>query len=120
MKIAVLGTGMVGQALAGRLAELGHQVRIGTRDSAATIGAHRARRHGQPAPTAAGAAAAPGRHAGHPSPQATAAAQLIVNATSGDAALAALEAAGAAKPRRQDPDRHRESARLLQRHAADA
>lgn len=36
MKIAVLGTGAVGQALAGRLAELGHDVTVGTRDPAAT------------------------------------------------------------------------------------
>ena len=36
MKIAVLGTGTVGQALAGRLAELGHDVTVGTRDPAAT------------------------------------------------------------------------------------
>jgi 8-hydroxy-5-deazaflavin:NADPH oxidoreductase len=36
MKIAVLGTGSVGQALAGKLAELGHDVVIGTRDVAAT------------------------------------------------------------------------------------
>jgi len=32
MRIAVLGTGMVGRALAGRLAELGHDLRMGTRD----------------------------------------------------------------------------------------
>jgi 8-hydroxy-5-deazaflavin:NADPH oxidoreductase len=32
MKIAVLGTGMVGQALATRLHDLGHQVTLGTRD----------------------------------------------------------------------------------------
>ena len=38
MKIAVLGTGMVGQALAGRLAELGHDVVLGTRDPEATRG----------------------------------------------------------------------------------
>ena len=37
MKIAVLGTGMVGQAQAGRLAELGHDVTVGTRDVAATM-----------------------------------------------------------------------------------
>ncbi len=36
MKIAVLGTGMVGQALAGKLAELGHDVTVGTRDVGAT------------------------------------------------------------------------------------
>ena len=37
MKIAVLGTGMVGQAVAGRLAELGHDVTIGTRGVQATL-----------------------------------------------------------------------------------
>ena len=36
MDIAVLGTGMVGQAVAGRLHELGHTVVIGTRDPQAT------------------------------------------------------------------------------------
>ena len=37
MKIAVLGTGMVGQALAGRLTDLGHAVTVGTRDPQATL-----------------------------------------------------------------------------------
>src|SRR6476469_2424091 len=37
MKIAVLGTGTVGQALAGRLAGLGHAVTVGTRDTADTL-----------------------------------------------------------------------------------
>jgi len=37
MRIAVLGTGMVGQALAGKLAELGHEVVAGTRDPGATM-----------------------------------------------------------------------------------
>ena len=36
MNIAILGTGMVGQALAGRLHELGNNVTIGTRNVAAT------------------------------------------------------------------------------------
>lgn len=36
MRIAVLGTGMVGRALAGRCAELGHEVVLGTRDPEAT------------------------------------------------------------------------------------
>ncbi|MEU7850672.1 NAD(P)-binding domain-containing protein [Micromonospora parva] len=35
MRIAVLGTGSVGRAVAARTAELGHQVTIGTRDVAA-------------------------------------------------------------------------------------
>ncbi|WP_244218749.1 NAD(P)-binding domain-containing protein [Micromonospora arida] len=34
MRIAVLGTGSVGRAIAARTAELGHQVTIGTRDVA--------------------------------------------------------------------------------------
>lgn len=37
MKIAVLGTGMVGRALAARLAGLGHDVVIGTRDPVQTL-----------------------------------------------------------------------------------
>jgi prephenate dehydrogenase len=37
MRIAVLGTGPVGQALAGKLAELGHGVAVGTRDPEATL-----------------------------------------------------------------------------------
>ena len=36
MQVAVLGTGSVGRAIAPRLAELGHVVRLGTRDPAAT------------------------------------------------------------------------------------
>ena len=36
MKIAVLGTGMVGKANAAKLAELGHDVAIGSKDVAAT------------------------------------------------------------------------------------
>ena len=36
MKIAVVGTGMVGRSLAGRLAGLGHDVVMGTRDPAVT------------------------------------------------------------------------------------
>ena len=38
MRIAVLGTGMVGQAHAERLAELGHKVTIGTRDVKEALG----------------------------------------------------------------------------------
>ena len=37
MKIAVLGTGMVGQAVAAKLAALGHDVTVGTRDPQATL-----------------------------------------------------------------------------------
>lgn len=37
MKFAVLGTGMVGRTLAGRLDELGHEVTIGTREVESTL-----------------------------------------------------------------------------------
>src|SRR5262245_48034102 len=33
MKIGVLGSGMVGQTVGGKLAELGHEVKLGTRDT---------------------------------------------------------------------------------------
>jgi len=92
MKIAVLGTGTVGQALAGRLAELGHEVAVGTRDVAATMARIEPDGMGNPAyavwarshpqvrlATFAGAAAG---------------AELIVNATSGTAAMDVLTAAG--------------------------
>lgn len=83
MNIGVLGTGIVGRALATRLAELGHSVALGTRDTSnprarewlARVGAARGAR----VATFAGAAA----HGA-----------LIVNATQGVASIAALELAG--------------------------
>jgi predicted dinucleotide-binding enzyme len=47
MKISVLGTGMVGKAHAARLAELGHDVAIGTKDVAATQASDKADYIGQ-------------------------------------------------------------------------
>ncbi len=94
MKIAVLGTGMVGQALAGRLAELGHEVTAGTRDVPATLAKTTPDGMGNP-PYAAWAQA-------HPQVRlatfadAAASAELLVNATSGNVSIAALTAAGAA------------------------
>jgi 8-hydroxy-5-deazaflavin:NADPH oxidoreductase len=37
MKIAVLGSGFAGRTLAGGLADLGHNITIGTRDVTATL-----------------------------------------------------------------------------------
>jgi predicted dinucleotide-binding enzyme len=68
MQVGVLGAGVVGHTLAGKLRELGHDVSIGTRnprDSALTYA------------------------------DAAASAELIVNATAGTASLEALDAAGA-------------------------
>jgi predicted dinucleotide-binding enzyme len=84
MNIAVLGTGMVGRALAGRFAELGHEVTVGTRDPAATAAKEE---------YAAWAA-------GHPAigldafAAATDEAEVVVNATSGGVSLAVLAQAG--------------------------
>ncbi|MET0417899.1 MAG: NAD(P)-binding domain-containing protein [Actinoplanes sp.] len=85
MRIAVLGTGSVGQAVAARVAELGHQVTIGTRDVATTrAGAYAAWAAQHPEVGLATQA------------EAAADAELVVNATSGDGSLPALTSAGAA------------------------
>ena len=68
MNIGVLGTGMVGRAIAGKLAELGHDVRVGSRQAS------------DDAVTFADAAA----HG-----------ELVFNCTNGAASLDALTAAGA-------------------------
>jgi 8-hydroxy-5-deazaflavin:NADPH oxidoreductase len=93
MKVAVIGTGMVGQALAGRLAELGHDVTVGTRDVQATLA--------RTTPDGMGNAPYSAWAAQHPQirlaafADAAASAELLVNATSGNVSIAALQAAGA-------------------------
>ena len=84
MEIAVLGTGMVGRALAARFAELGHDVTVGTRDPAATTAKEE---------YAAWAAEHPGvRLAAFA--DAAASGDVVVNATSGTATLEVLGRAG--------------------------
>ncbi len=93
MRIAVFGTGMVGQALAARLAELGHDVMVGTRDVARAL----ARKE----PDSRGTPGFGAWHDDHPKvqvgtlPQAGAHGEILVNATSGGAALEVLRQAGA-------------------------
>lgn len=94
MNIGVLGTGVVGRAIAARLVELGHSVKIGTRNPQETFGRTGPDRMGQPPFSewqqqnnavelvTFAAAAAFG--------------ELVVNATNGSASLSALEAAGQA------------------------
>ena len=93
MKIAVLGTGMVGRAVAARLAELGHDVVAGTRDVEATLARTEPDGMGNPpyaewlhehSDVRLAALADAGAHG-----------EVIVNATSGQASQAALEGAGA-------------------------
>ena len=93
MNIAVLGTGMVGQAIAGRLDDLGHTVVVGTRDPEATSARTEPDGMGNPPFSA--------WQAGHPGvalatfADAAAAAELVVNASSGAATLDVLGLAGA-------------------------
>ena len=92
MKIAVLGTGMVGRTIAGALAGLGHDVVIGTRDPQATLARTEPDMMGT-APFAQWHAANTGIGVATFADAATGA-ELIVNATNAAGSLAALSAAG--------------------------
>ena len=82
MRIAVLGTGIVGQTLGTRLAGLGHEVTMGSREAGNEKAVEWA--------AAAGEGAAEGSFA-----DAASAGELAFNCTAGTASLSALEAAGA-------------------------
>jgi hypothetical protein len=92
MRIALLGTGMVGQALAHKLAALGHEVVVGTRDPEATLARSEPDYLGNP-PFRVWREANPEVRLGTPA-EAAAAAELIVNATNGAGSIAMLESAG--------------------------
>ena len=81
MKIGVLGTGMVGSAIASRLAALGHEVKMGAREA----GNEKARRWAE----SAGKGASSGTFA-----DAAKFGEIVFSATLGTAALDALRAAG--------------------------
>ncbi|MDT5151316.1 MAG: 8-hydroxy-5-deazaflavin:NADPH oxidoreductase [Mycobacterium sp.] len=94
MKIAVLGSGFAGRTLAAGLADLGHDVTIGTRDVTATRQKNEPDRMGN-AGYAVWAQDFP--HIGLARfADAAAGADLFVNATAGNGSIAALTAAGAA------------------------
>lgn len=90
MDIGVLGSGIVGQTISARLADLGHGVMIGTRDVAQLLAR----------PAAERTPAFAEWHAQHPAVQlgtfaeAAAHGQILFNCTSGQGALNALELAG--------------------------
>jgi predicted dinucleotide-binding enzyme len=94
MRIAILGTGTVGQTLAAKLADLGHQVTIGTRDVTETLARDAKDAFGNP-PYKVWAAA-------HPTvaldtlARAAANGEVVINALSGAGTLAGLAAAGEA------------------------
>jgi predicted dinucleotide-binding enzyme len=93
MKFAVLGTGIVGRTLAGKLAELGHDVVVGTRDPEQTLARTEGDAMGNP-PYAdwqreyTDVRLVPFAEAGLHG-------EVVVNATAGAGSVAALEAAGA-------------------------
>lgn len=92
MKIAVLGTGVVGQTIAEKLHTLGHQVMIGTRSESDTLAKSSPDNFGRPA-----FKDWLSQHTGiqfGPYERAAAFGELIVNATNGGGSLAALEQAG--------------------------
>jgi predicted dinucleotide-binding enzyme len=94
MRIAVLGTGAVGQAVSGRLAELGHEVAVGTRNPDATLARAELTDPGNP-PFKVWKETHPEIGLG-PAPDAAAEAELIVNASNGAGSIAMLERAGEA------------------------
>jgi 8-hydroxy-5-deazaflavin:NADPH oxidoreductase len=88
MRIAVMGTGPVGQALAG----VGHEVIVGTRDPEATLAREEPDYYGNP-PFKTWLEAHPGL-ALATAADAAAQAELVVNATNGAGSIAMLELAG--------------------------
>jgi predicted dinucleotide-binding enzyme len=93
MKIAVLGTGMVGKHLAAALVRGGHDVCIGTRDPQETMARGGGRGPEDP-PFSAWSADHP-EVGVEPFARAAAHGELVVNATDGAVSLAALDLAGA-------------------------
>ncbi len=83
MKIGVLGTGMVGQAIAGKLAALGHEVKMGAREAA--------NEKAQAWAKSAGPRASHGTFA-----DAAAFGEIVFHCALGTAALDVIAAAGAA------------------------
>ena len=91
MKIAVLGTGMVGQTIAEKLASLGHSVFMGTRDVSAALSRKGPDNFGRPAFGEWHAQNSKIKVVSFQ--EAAAAAELVVNATNGAGTMQALEQA---------------------------
>lgn len=92
MRFGILGTGVVGKTLAARLAGLGHDVRVGTRDVQETLSRTEPDQFGNP-PFGAWQQEHPEVKLGTFG-EAAAYAEMIVNATAGAASLEALDMAG--------------------------
>lgn len=94
MKIGILGTGAVGRAMAGKLAALGHDVVLGTRNPRETLARTGPDRRGQPSVADWLKQHATVRLAEFP--DAARHGEMVVNATSGDGTLDAINSAGEA------------------------
>jgi predicted dinucleotide-binding enzyme len=92
MKIGVLGTGVVGQTIAGKLAEIGHQVMVGTRDVDKTMALT------EPGPYSMPAFSAWQKQYPHVKPgsfiETARYGEVVINATNGMGSLDALTLAG--------------------------
>ena len=92
MRFGILGTGVVGKTIASRLASLGHEVMVGTRNPAETLSRAEPDAYGNPPFST--------WQEEHPEVQlgtfgeAASYGQMVVNATAGVASLEALEQAG--------------------------
>ncbi len=82
MRVGILGTGVVGQTIGGKLVELGHDVRLGSRTATNEKGATWVAQHGSRASQGTFADAA-------------SFGEIIFNCTSGTVSLEALRSAGA-------------------------
>ncbi len=83
MKIAVLGTGMVGTIIADKLLALGHDLRVGSRSATSEAGQRWLKKTNHPQASV------------HTFEEAAATSELIFNATKGEAALEVLGSVGA-------------------------
>jgi len=92
MKIGVLGTGVVGQTIAAKLSDIGHDVTIGTRDVGKTVALTEPDAYGQP-PFSAWVKQHP-KVALAGFSEAAAKGELLINATNGGSSLVALSQAG--------------------------
>ena len=92
MKFGVLGTGVVGQTLSAKLAQLGHGVMVGTRDVGKPIARSDPDPYGQP-PFSAWLKQNPGVKVGGYA-EAAKHGELMINATNGMGSLEALRQAG--------------------------
>ena len=93
MNISILGTGVVGQTLAGKLSEIGHEVKVGTRDVGKTMARTEPGHYGLPSfnvwlkqypGVTTGSFNESARHG-----------EVVINATNGIGSLEALTLAGA-------------------------